>query len=155
MIQLVRVDDRLLHGQTLYAWVPFLKADAVVIASDDLDRDAVLRAVRYVLTGMELRVIVKNVDDAVKEIHTEGLADSRVMLVVSDLRDAMRLYKGQVTFRSLNIGNIHHMARGRKVSRSVILNSQDEEIIEEFERLGVAIDIREIPTSSPVPYQKR
>lgn len=153
MIQLVRVDDRLLHGQTLYAWVPFIKADAVVIASDVLDSGVLRSAVKYADTGGELRVIVKKVDDVVKEVATKRLVNSRVMLVVSDLRDAMRLYKLRVMFDSLNIGNVHHMDGGRKVSPSVILNKEDEQIIEEFESLGVEIDIREIPASSSVSYR--
>jgi mannose/fructose/N-acetylgalactosamine-specific phosphotransferase system component IIB len=154
MIQLVRVDDRFLHGQTLYAWVPFEKADSVVIASDEVDRDVVRGAVMGGCFEKKLRVIVKRVKDAVKEIDKESLANSRIILVVSDIRDAMRVYNEGLRFTSLNIGNVHHIAHGRKLSRSVILNKEDEEIIEEFERLGVAIDIRDIPTSAPIPYER-
>ena len=35
MITLVRVDNRLLHGQILEAWVPRLKVDQVVVADGD------------------------------------------------------------------------------------------------------------------------
>jgi mannose/fructose/N-acetylgalactosamine-specific phosphotransferase system component IIB len=154
MIKLVRVDDRLLHGQTLYAWVPFVKADLVVVASDEVDCNAFARAVLSAYSDRKLRVIVKRVKEAVKELGKESLANSRVVLIVSDLRDAMRIYNEGLRFTSLNIGDVHHMAKGRRVSRSVMLNKGDEEIIEEFERLGVTIDIRDIPSSPSVPYQR-
>ncbi len=152
MIKLVRVDDRFLHGQTLYAWVPFVKADLVVIASDEVDRDAVRRVIMGASSDRDLRVMVKGVKDAAKEVCKKSLAESRVILVVSGPGDAMRLYNEGLRFTSLNIGNVHHTDDGRAVSRSVILNREDEEIIKEFERLGVEIDIRDVPTSSPAHY---
>jgi mannose/fructose/N-acetylgalactosamine-specific phosphotransferase system component IIB len=154
MIKLVRVDDRLLHGQTLYAWVPFVKADLVVVASDKVDCDAFARVAMRACSDRKLRVIVKRVKEVAKELGKESLANSRIVLIVSNLRDAMMIYNEGLRFTSLNIGDVHHMAQGRRMSRSVILNRGDEEIIEEFERLGVAIDIRDIPTSPPVPYQR-
>jgi len=35
VIALVRVDNRLLHGQILEAWVPRLKVDRIVVADDE------------------------------------------------------------------------------------------------------------------------
>lgn len=38
-ILLVRVDDRFIHGQILESWIPFLKAQSVVVANDALASD--------------------------------------------------------------------------------------------------------------------
>jgi len=46
-IVLVRVDERLIHGQILEAWVPFLKAACIIVANDgvaaDFFRETVMR----------------------------------------------------------------------------------------------------------------
>jgi len=34
----VRIDNRLIHGQVLEAWVPFVRADCIVVANDDIAR---------------------------------------------------------------------------------------------------------------------
>ena len=38
-ITLYRIDDRLVHGQVVEAWVPYLKAGEIAVVSDDLSRD--------------------------------------------------------------------------------------------------------------------
>ena len=44
MIALVRVDNRLVHGQILEAWMPRLRATALVVADDDAARSPLARA---------------------------------------------------------------------------------------------------------------
>ena len=42
MVILVRVDDRLLHGQIICSWVPYLKADSLIVCSDEAASDKLL-----------------------------------------------------------------------------------------------------------------
>ncbi|WP_331836832.1 PTS sugar transporter subunit IIB [Erysipelothrix piscisicarius] len=41
MIQKIRIDDRLLHGQVAYSWKSALNYEAIVIASDDAASDPI------------------------------------------------------------------------------------------------------------------
>ena len=34
MISLVRVDDRLIHGQVIVGWVPYLQASQIIVVND-------------------------------------------------------------------------------------------------------------------------
>ncbi len=154
MVSLVRVDDRLLHGQIICAWVPFIDADSLVVASDEAAGDALVSEIIESCGQNCLKVYVKSIKEAVRFVSSE-CADERVILVVGDLSDAMKLYKAGMKFPSLNIGNVHHDSDGRKVTGSVIVNDSDESIIESFEDLGVEIDIRDVPTSAPVAYEHR
>ncbi len=154
MVKLIRVDDRLLHGQIICAWVPFIKADALVVASDEAAKDSLVSDIIEACGQTCLDVHVKSLEDAVKFVNG-GRTQERVILVVGDLKDAMKLYRAGLKFTSLNIGNIHHEDNGRKVTPSVIVNSEDESIIESFEGLGVEIDIRDVPASVPTAYEHR
>lgn len=152
MIILVRVDDRLLHGQIICAWVPFIKADSLVVASDEAAGDSLVSEIIESCGCKGLSVHVKKVTDAIDYITKNGSGAERVILIVGDLRDALRIYQEGFRFNSLNLGNIHHEDNGRKITPSVIINSEDEKIIKKLEESGVAIDIRDVPASSSVPY---
>ena len=39
MIQAIRIDDRLLHGQVAYSWKAKFNYQAIVIADDEVDND--------------------------------------------------------------------------------------------------------------------
>lgn len=152
MIILVRVDDRLLHGQIICAWVPFMKADALLVASDEAAEDRLVSEIIEACGCTGLNVYVKKINDAASYIGEGGLKNKRVILIVGDLRDAMRVYEEGLHFAALNLGNVHHEENGRKITSSVFVNSEDEKIIERFEALGVSIEIRDVPAGVPVPY---
>lgn len=40
----VRIDDRLLHGQVVVSWIPYLKANLVVVADDEYAKDEFMRS---------------------------------------------------------------------------------------------------------------
>lgn len=152
MVKLIRVDDRLLHGQIICAWVPFIKADSLVVSSDEAARDAIASEIIESCGRNCFSVYVKSVEETA-EFVTEECDSERVILVVGGLKDAMKIYEAGMRFASINIGNVHH--EGRQVTPSVIFDSEDEEIIGRFEELGVEIDIRDVPASAPTTYEHR
>lgn len=155
MISLVRVDDRLLHGQIICAWVPYLKADTLIVASDVAAADGIVREIMCSCAYKGLSVIVKNLEDVVSGIGTGVSWGERCILIVEGLRDALRVYEEGMKFKALNIGNIHHDTEGRKIAPSVILSREDEDIIEKFINRGVKMDIRDVPSSAPVEFVSR
>ncbi|MBI5886398.1 MAG: PTS sugar transporter subunit IIB [Deltaproteobacteria bacterium] len=154
MIILVRVDDRLLHGQIICSWVPHLKADALIVASDYAAEDVLTNQIMQACSCNELSVVVMKVDDAVRRARLCARnVNERAIVILGDIKDALRLYNGGVRFTSLNIGNVHHERDGRALTASVILNREDEACIGELEALGITIDIRDVPGRKPVSYR--
>ncbi len=153
MLVLVRVDDRLLHGQIVCAWAPYLKATALVVASDEAAGDSLSGEIMKSCGYEGMKVQVESVEEASRDRGLSGAG--RVILVVADIKDAMRIYDGGVKFRSINIGNVHHEDGGRRFSPSVMLDGADEAMLERFESFGVEIEIRDVPASAPVMYASR
>ncbi len=160
MIQLVRVDDRLLHGQVLRAWVPFVKANLIIVVSDEAAGDDFRKAVMSASADEDLDVLVLRVDEVAEVLSDSKVEEVNVFLVLRDLSDAMRLYKTGVDFNTVNIGNVHYQGKegidaGRMITISVRLSAGDEKIIEEFIELGVGIDIRDLPTREATQYKRK
>lgn len=150
----IRVDDRLIHGQTMCAWVPYVEATSLVVASDKVAADKVKSSIMTNCCFDEIPVCVKSVEELLTDENRECLSGDRVLLIVADLKDAMRLFEGGVKFDSVNIGNLHYTQESKRISRTVSFDIEDEKIINEFIDKGVAIDIREVPDSQPQPLSK-
>lgn len=155
MLNLVRVDDRLLHGQIICSWVPFVDADVLIVASDEAAADRDLKDIMGSCAHPGLRVEVKKVDEIAGELASSGTAEGNVILILADLKDALRVYEQGVRFKTLNIGNLHHDSNGREITPSVIIDDKDEEILERLVADGVGIDIRNVPASKPAAYSPR
>ncbi|MBI5587279.1 MAG: PTS sugar transporter subunit IIB [Deltaproteobacteria bacterium] len=152
MLTLVRVDDRLLHGQIICAWVPFVKADSLIVASDEAAGDSLISEIIESCGCKGLNVCVKKIADAVRCVS--GAEKERIILIVGNLADAMRVYEKGLKFSKLNLGNIHHDDNGKKITPSVTVNPEDEEIIGRFTEMGVSVEIRDVPASSSSPYHE-
>ncbi len=150
MVSLVRVDDRLLHGQIICAWVPFMKADMLIVASDEAASDSIVSDIISSCGHKGLGVQVKSLKDAVS--YLEGAADVKVILILGDLADAMRVYELGLRFGSINLGNIHHEENGRRMTPSVIVDDDDVVIMDRLRSLGVKVVIQDVPASLPREY---
>ena len=157
MILLTRVDDRLVHGQLLGAWVPYVGAEMILVVSDEAEDEGFSRCVKSVCSEYGIRVALRSVAEAIEELKNDSYKDVKTIVVIRELADAMKLYDAGCKFDKLNIGNIHHKANGdgRELTRSVILSSEDDEIVERLCAEGVEIEIRELPSREATPYSKR
>ncbi len=63
MIALVRVDNRLLHGQILEAWVPRLKVRRVVVADDEAAASPLAQAAMTLALPPDLPIRIGAVDE--------------------------------------------------------------------------------------------
>ena len=64
-----------------------------------------------------------------------NIGGERIILIVGDLKDALRIYAGGIRFTALNIGNIHH-ENGRRITPYVIVDGADEDILRRFRQMG-------------------
>jgi PTS system mannose-specific IIB component len=154
MIVLVRVDDRLVHSRVLEAWVPFFKADCIIVASNEIVKNQLQKQVIESCAYSNLLVKVRKVKDAVQEIRSGWFDTYRVIVIVGRLKDAMRLYNGGVKLSSINIGNIHHSGNTKMITSSVCINKEDENIIEKFKEIGIPLEIRAIPFDKPLDFYR-
>ncbi len=158
-VVLVRVDDRFVHGQVLEGWVPYTRANAILIISDELSRDEYRKRAMTLSAPQGVEVLVKDTVHGLE--YLKGLNETkesyrlmrrlrlhrerRVLVIFGDLKDALSAYHRGFHFESLNIGNLHHPDYTKALSKSVFLNEEDLRILAELEEEGVAIDVRAVP----------
>ena len=151
MIALVRVDNRLLHGQILETWVPRLHAAAVVVADDDAAASPLARAAMTLALPPGLPATVQ----AIGEVDWAGLAASAepVVVLVREVADLTRAAAAGLTperAQRLNLGNVHY-AQGRwPVTPSVFLSEAEVGQVLALARAGFEVEARAIPADAPV-----
>lgn len=150
MIVLVRVDNRLLHGQILEAWVPRLHVQKVVIADDVAARNPLALAAMTLCVPPELPIEVK----PVAEIDYAALAAdrSRTLLLVREVADLSRAQAAGLTAQlapTLNVGNVHFAPGRHPVTASVFLGAPELQALRSLEGEGFAIEARAIPAEPP------
>lgn len=149
-IVLVRVDDRLLHGQIVEAWAPYCKATRIIVANDEAKKSRIRRLAIESCGSTALAIRVKDIEESIKDIAPDNTNKERVIVVFSTLKDLMQAYNKGLRFSSINIGNIHHNDKGKLLTPSVYIDEEDEVILHTLSQLGVELDIRAVPSDKPV-----
>jgi PTS system N-acetylgalactosamine-specific IIB component len=150
MIALVRVDNRLLHGQILEAWIPRLGVAEVVVGDDDAAASDLARAAMTLCVPPDLPVRVF----AVKDVPWTDLAAAprRVLVLVRDVA-ALRAARADGLSPALaprvNLGNVHFGPGRRPVTPSVFLAEAELAELRELAAAGFAIEARAIPSEPP------
>jgi N-acetylgalactosamine PTS system EIIB component len=150
VIVLLRVDNRLLHGQILEAWVPRLRVEKVVIADDEAAGSPLAHAALSLCAPPGLPVEVA----PLRAVDWAALADDRTRILVL-LREVGDLGQARATgltprlAPSVNVGNVHFAPGRHAVSPSVFLSAAELATLRAMEGEGYAVEVRAVPAEPP------
>jgi PTS system mannose-specific IIB component len=150
VIALVRVDNRLLHGQILETWIPRLRIEEVVVADDEAAGSELARAAMTLCVPPDLPIRVLPVKDV--PWAELGASGRRVLVLVRDVAALGAARIGGLVpalVRTVNLGNVHFGPGRRPVSPSVFLAAAELEALRELARAGFELEARAIPSEPP------
>lgn len=151
---LVRIDNRLIHGQIIETWLPHTGAKNVIVANDELAADILQQEIMSIAIPQTITSVFVGVEDLPAEIEQiqNGNESTGILVLFSGCPDAKRAYEAGFGFESLNIGNIHYSPGKKQVSPSVALSDEDETCLRQLSKKGVELDFRCVPND---PVQVR
>ncbi|GAB4228163.1 MAG: PTS sugar transporter subunit IIB [Deltaproteobacteria bacterium] len=142
---LARIDCRLIHGQVVETWVPHVRADTLVVASDDLADNPFLRSVMELAVPQGIRVRFCRIGETARILDDADRNGERAILLVSSAGEAMSLRKAGVRFDRLNIGNLHYSAGKVEITPSVFFSPEDFDVLRWFRSHGVSVLVQGTP----------
>lgn len=145
---LARVDNRLLHGQILSAWVPALDARAVVIADDETAGNPLARRAMALAVPPEVQLEIAPLADASDALAQ--VATRPTVLLMRDVSSAAALVDAGLALERLNLGNVHFAPERRLVTQSVYLSPGEVSALEALEKQGVHVELRTLPREKPL-----
>jgi mannose/fructose/N-acetylgalactosamine-specific phosphotransferase system component IIB len=152
-VALIRVDNRLVHGQVLEAWLPALDAHGILVADDEAAGNVLARSAMALAIPPRVQFQVVKLSGAAEVLRPggPGVPGVRTLLLVREVRDAVALHEMGVPMSRLNLGNVH-FAKGRKqVAPSVYLDAGELEALARLASRGAEIEARAVPAEPPVP----
>lgn len=149
MISLVRVDDRLIHGQVTVGWVPYLRASRIVVVNDRLSSDPVLSAIVKAGGTVDTEVDVMSIAEAAAKFEAGGFERGRIIMLFENLGDVHRARSEGLMFSALNLGGIRGSGEGLRVGDAVILSNNDQRFLRDLWRQGVTVEVRLMPGDRP------
>lgn len=144
-----RIDNRLVHGQVIEAWLPHIRAKTLVVANDDLASDELRQEIMSLAVPSDVSFVCCTVAETgavLRRVHKEG-AGMHVMVLFSSCQDARAAHMSGLTFSQVNIGNLHYGPGKEQVCEHIALGPEDRKCLKYFSENKVDIDFRCVPTA--------
>jgi len=155
VIALVRVDNRLIHGQILEAWLPSLRARRVLVADDEAARSPLSRAALTLALPDAIPAEVVPVEAA--DWAAAAAAPVPVLVLFREV-EALRRGFGRGLTPALaprvNVGNVHYGPGRRQITPSVFLREEELLMLRDLAAAGFRVEARAVPSDSPTDVEE-
>ena len=145
-IVLLRVDDRLVHGQVVEGWLPTLGADLVVVVSDVSASDPVQSALMKMALPSGVGLLVLGVADAAAALASPQMAARRALVLVPAPSEALALLENGVAVERVNVGGLHFTIGKVQLGRALFLDEKDKAALRAIAARGVHLEGRSLPS---------
>lgn len=145
MIKLLRVDDRLLHGQVAFSWTKNLSISDIVVANDDVAKDEFTKMTLGLAKPRGVNLKIEEVEKAVELLLLQQTTRSNMMVIVNNMADAKKILSQIPTLKSLNMGGLRERPGSKRITGSITLTPADIEICKELLEKDIEIEIRQVP----------
>jgi len=142
---LVRIDDRLIHGQVIAVWCKHQRFTRIVIVDDGVAADPFMQEVLRLAAPPGLQVDVFSVSDGIR-ILSEDVPDRKTtMVLLKTPLVAKQLYDGGVVYRALNVGGIGNAPGRKNIFKNISASEEEIAIFKYLMDRGVEITLLTVP----------
>lgn len=152
-IELVRIDDRLIHGQVVTTWVKQSNIEQILIINDEIASDEIQKSVFDLMAPDGVVVRTFGVSKFI-EISQKTEIKRRTLLLLTKPEDALELIKSGIRFKHLNLGGMKYGPKRKRYTKSISLTDKEKIDLDEIGKLGVTVSVQMIPTDKEIKLQE-
>ncbi|MFL5319072.1 MAG: PTS sugar transporter subunit IIB [Myxococcaceae bacterium] len=152
MFSLVRVDNRLIHGQVVEAWLPFLKVDRVVVADDEAASSPLIRAAMGLAVNPNVEVIIQPL--SALDFGALERDSRKTLLLIRDIGGVVEAASRGLPLSRLNLGNVHFATGRKQLNSSVFLSPEELSQLKMLAEQGVQVEARAVPSERALSFEE-
>jgi len=157
MIEMLRVDDRLIHGQIAMRWTKYLMVDSIILANDAAAADKVHQTVLKMACPKNIKLAIYGIDESIDLMLNPRLKDRKVLTIVNSLDDALAVLKAVPGIKRFNIGNygknVGDGAKRKLLHLCLTADEREIEVLKDLHKLGFPSDIQMIPDNDLITLE--
>ena len=157
MIKLVRIDERLIHGQVALGWTSDVAANTIFIANDEAQRDKVKAMALNLAKPAGVKLYIRGVNQESGEIVKKfaKAEKAQVLVLVRTVSDALKLTKySDGVIKNINVGGLRFENGNKKLNNFISVSEQDVKDINELQKMGVNLDFSMLPRDKKLTWEE-
>lgn len=154
-ITLLRIDERLIHGQVVVGWGERLHVERILVVDDELSTSQWEQELYCLGVPPEVEAEFFGVEEARHALEAWKEDPRRTFLLLRDVDTLARLSPdGVLDGLEVNLGGIHSAPGRHRVLPYLFLSEEEIGDLKRLAESGLEISARDVPASRAIPFSE-
>ena len=149
-ICLVRIDDRLIHGQVATVWAKAVGCDRIIACSDEAAADPLRKTLLLQVTPLGIKSYVLPVNKAIEVYKNPKNNDFKTLFLFTNPTDVLRMVEEGVDITSVNVGGMCYKHGKVLITSAVSVDKQDVESFRKLHDRGIELEVRKVASDNKI-----
>lgn len=143
MVKMLRVDERMLHGQVAVTWVANVNASSILIANDEVMTNEMAKVALKLAKPSGVNLAIRDIKGGIELLNDPRSQSVQIFVIVRTVQDALKIAEatnGQV--KHVNIGGIKKKEGGRMIAGATFVTDDDIEVLRKIENTVDELEFR-------------
>ena len=151
MISMIRIDDRLIHGQVAFVWTKHLGVNRIIVANDSVAKNDIQKISLKMAVPDTTKCSILTLDEAINVLNDPRAKILKILIVVNNPTDARKIIEKVDDVPYVNISNYGLLSRDlsakTKVTDTIYVTEDDIEEFNKIFKCGKKVEYQVVPTS--------
>lgn len=153
-IVLTRIDDRLIHGQVMTAWVKKTRANQILIIDDEVAKDDFMSEILKMSAPAGIDIVVKGQVDAVSFLKAQDKEKKRLIILVKAPATIAAIVEKGIEIDRLVVGGMGAKANRRVLYKNISASDEERTTFKKLIDRGIPVVIHIIPDQKETDLSK-
>lgn len=149
-IKFIRIDDRLIHGQVVTAWIKQYQAKRVLIVDDGVAKDDFLIGVLQMVAPSGVELVITDREQIGEKLKNYEADEKNTLILVKTPETARTLFDEGLALKELNVGGMGANQYRKAIYKNISASDEEVSILKELEGRGINVYFQATPTDKRV-----
>ena len=152
-IVLIRIDDRLIHGQVVTQWIKDTNGNRILIVDDKLVNDRMMMRILKA-AAPPVKVEVMTVADAETELKQDAVPGENIVILVKVPLVLEALIDAGIPMQKIVLGGMGLTPKRKKFNKNVAATDEEVECMKRIVAKGVPMEFQLVPAERAINVEK-
>lgn len=142
---IIRLDDRLIHGQVVVGWGSVYPFSQIIVANDEIAANEWEKELLLLAAPDNIMADILSLDETVQKLPELFDSESHSIILLNNLEDVRTLCKAVPQINKINVGGLHFAPDKSEILRYLFINDTEKEIFLDLMNNGVLFECQDVP----------
>ncbi|MBN2938877.1 MAG: PTS sugar transporter subunit IIB [Collinsella sp.] len=153
-VKLVRVDDRLVHGQVMTSWLKFTGANKIMVVDDEVATNDLMKTVLKGVVPSQVKLGIFSIAKAIDRLTKGFKPDDKLIILVKTPETVWAIQRAGIDIPALNIGGMGIRSDRDTLYQNIACSESERGALRGLIREGCDVSIQITADDSKVSVAK-